>query len=436
MSAFRLSPAFCMENKAVILSDRKTEDGIYCVEVGFTESCAEKTKRKIEKAFYARHKPGLSSIAFTAITEEDLNRNIAKLYAASTGVGKMPGGTPRKEENAHSEAPIINLLNSLILECVARKASDIHIEPHRNDFLVRLRKDGELEDYTRIPPETANALVSRIKLLSQLQLVEKRRAQDGRFIFTDAGRTIEVRVSIIPAWNGESAVLRVLDTQAVPLRLDELGFRAEHVSQLEEICRMRSSLVLVCGPTGAGKTTTLAAMLSLIADGRTKVVSIEDPVEYRLDGVIQIPVNAAIGMDFDDILRRVFRHDPDVIMIGEIRDEKTAATAVRAALTGHLVLATLHASDASSGILRLLDMGIAPYLLASVFGASIAQRLVKKEGGGRRAAAEILMTDSNVVEAIRNRAALADIEKCLDKQHAVRLADDMKRPDEQTGAGK
>ena len=199
---------------------------------------------------------------------------------------------------------------------------------------------------------------------------------------------------------------------------------------------MRSSLVLVCGPTGAGKTTTLAAMLSLIADGRTKVVSIEDPVEYRLDGVIQIPVNAAIGMDFDDILRRVFRHDPDVIMIGEIRDEKTAATAVRAALTGHLVLATLHASDASSGILRLLDMGIAPYLLASVFGASIAQRLVKKDGGGRRAAAEILMTDSNVVEAIRNRATLSDIERCLDKQHAVRLADDMKRPDEKAGAGR
>ena len=427
MSAFRLSPAFCMENKAVILSDRKTEDGIYCVEVGFTESCAEKTKRKIEKAFYARHKTGVSSIAFTAITEEDLNRNISKLYAASTGFGKTSGETQKKSENRHSEAPIINLLNSLILECIAEKASDIHIEPQRDDFLIRLRKDGELYDYERIPTETANAVISRIKLLSQLQLVEKRRAQDGRFLFSEADRTIEVRVSIIPAWNGESVVLRVLDTKAVPLKLDELGFRKEHVEQLEEICRMRSSLVLVCGPTGAGKTTTLAAMLSLITDGKTKVVSIEDPVEYRLDGVIQIPVNTAIDMDFDDILRRVFRHDPDVIMIGEIRDEETAKTAVRAALTGHLVFATIHASDASSGILRLLDMGIAPYLLASVFGASIAQRLVKKDGGGRRAAAEILMADKNVVEAIRNKAPLSEIEKCLDMQHAVRLADDIKR---------
>ena len=184
---------------------------------------------------------------------------------------------------------------------------------------------------------------------------------------------------------------------------------------------------MVCGPTGAGKTTTLAALLTKIADKKIKVVSIEDPVEYTLNGVIQFPVNTTIGMDFNDILRRVFRHDPDVIMIGEIRDEKTATTAVRAALTGHLVFATIHATDAASGILRLLDMEIAPYLLASVFGASIAQRLVKRKNGGRRVAAEILLRDENVIEAIRNKAPLSEIEKCFKKQSAIRLQDDIER---------
>ena len=319
------------------------------------------------------------------------------------------------------------MLNSLLLESISRNASDIHIEPERNEYLIRLRIDGDLEEYTSISSETAGALISRIKLLSELQLVEKRRAQDGKFVFTENEKNIEVRVSIIPAWNGESVVLRVLDTNAIPLNINQLGFCSKHIEQLNKICELRNSLVLVCGPTGAGKTTTLAALLTKIADKKIKVVSIEDPVEYRLNGVIQIPVNTSIGMDFNDILRRVFRHDPDVIMIGEIRDEKTATTAVRAALTGHLVFATIHATDAASGILRLLDMEIAPYLLASVFGASIAQRLVKRQNGGRRVAAEILLRDENVIEAIRNKAPLSEIEKCFKKQSAIRLQDDIKR---------
>ena len=422
---FRLSPAFCVENNVIILHEENI-DSKYIVTAGVKENCLEETKEKIKRVFYRRISRENGLIVFKQISNDEYDRLIAKLFASSTE--KI---IEKKEEQLnkqnYSEAPIINLLNSLLFESISRKASDIHIEPEKNEYLIRLRIDGDLEEYTSISSEIAGALISRIKLLSELQLVEKRRAQDGKFVFTENEKNIEVRVSIIPAWNGESVVLRVLDTNAIPLNINQLGFCSKHIEQLNKICELRNSLVLVCGPTGAGKTTTLAALLTKIADKKIKVVSIEDPVEYRLNRVIQIPVNTSIGMDFNDILRRVFRHDPDVIMIGEIRDEKTATTAVRAALTGHLVFATIHATDAASGILRLLDMEIAPYLLASVFGASIAQRLVKRQNGGRRVAAEILLRDENVIEAIRNKAPLSEIEKCFKKQSAIRLQDDIKR---------
>lgn len=421
---FRLSPAFCVENNVVILHEENT-DSKYVVTLGFKDNCSEQIKEKIERTFYRRINKGKSLILFKQITNDEYDRLIAKLYASSTN--KLTEKKDLKAKQNYSEAPIINLLNSLLLESISRHASDIHIEPEKDKYQIRLRIDGDLEEYSNISSETANALISRIKLLSELQLVEKRRAQDGKFVFTDNEKNIEVRVSIIPAWNGESVVLRILDTNAIPLNINQLGFNNTHIEQLNKICEMKNSLVLVCGPTGAGKTTTLAALLTKIADKKIKIVSIEDPVEYRLNGVIQLPVNTAIGMDFNDILRRVFRHDPDVIMIGEIRDEKTATTAVRAALTGHLVFATIHATDAASGILRLLDMEIAPYLLASVFGASIAQRLVKRNNGGRRVAAEILLRDDNVIEAIRNKAPLTEIEKCFKKQSAIRLQDDIER---------
>ena len=428
ITKFRLSPAFCIENNVVILREEQAPDSKYKLVIGVKENCLEETKIKIEKTFYRRINQETGCVCFKKINKDEYDRLIAKLFASSTNK-KISKKQDEKGtiNNSYSEAPIINLLNSLLLESVSRHASDIHIEPEKEEYQVRLRVDGDLEEYSHISIETANALISRIKLLSELQLVEKRRAQDGKFVFSEGSKNIEVRVSIIPTWNGESVVLRVLDTTSLPLNIDELGFCNKHIEQLNNICELRNSLVLVCGPTGAGKTTTLAALLSKITNEKIKVVSIEDPVEYRLKGIVQIPVNTSIGMDFNDILRRVFRHDPDVIMIGEIRDEKTAITAVRAALTGHLVFATIHATDAASGILRLLDMGIPPYLLASVFGASIAQRLVKKKEGGRRVAAEILIKDENVVEAIRNKAPLIEIEKCFEKQNAIRLIDDIER---------
>ena len=425
ITKFRLSPAFCAENNVIVLNEENI-DSSYTVTIGFKDNCLEQTKETIEKTFYRRINKDKGLLTFKQISNDEYNRLIAKLFAATTNKSIVKEEEQINKQN-YSEAPIINLLNSLLLESISRKASDVHIEPNKNEYQIRLRIDGDLQEYSNITIETANALISRIKLLSELQLVEKRRAQDGKFVFSEGTKNIEVRVSIIPAWNGESVVLRVLDTAAVPLNINQLGFCNEHIEQLNKICELKNSLVLVCGPTGAGKTTTLAALLTKIADKKIKVISIEDPVEYRLNGVIQIPVNNAIGMDFNDILRRVFRHDPDVIMVGEIRDEKTATTAVRAALTGHLVFATIHATDAASGILRLLDMEIAPYLLASVFGASIAQRLVKRKNGGRRVAAEILLRDENVIEAIRNKAPLSELEKCFQKQSAIRLKDDIGR---------
>ncbi len=422
---FKLTPAFCAENGVVITENAVSQEGFESVTVGYTEQSAKDILAKIEKSFYSRRNKAEAFISFIKIQQEDFSRYLAKLYASQGMTASSENKAQIQDEQ--SEAPIINLLNSLLLEGIARKASDIHLEPSKENYCIRLRIDGDLVTYSEISDQVAQALLSRIKLLSDLQIVEKRRGQDGKFIFAEGNRSIEVRVSVIPAWNGESAVLRILDTQAVPLSLAELGFCDTHINMLNDICKLRNSLILICGPTGAGKTTTLAALLTLIADSRTKVVSIEDPVEYRIPGVIQFPVNTSIDMDFDDILRRVFRHDPDVIMIGEIRDEKTAGTAVRAALTGHLVFATIHAVDAAGGILRLLDMGIEPYLLASVFGASIAQRLVKRPGGGRRVAAEILISDDSVTEAIRNKATLAEIDHCLDLQQGIRLQDDIER---------
>lgn len=426
MTSFSLSPAYCAENHIIIL--RISE---HTVTVGYTEQSTPESRSRVQKAFNARKRIGEDGVkqelVFELIDEEEFKRNLTKLYAEPVGFFGKNADIPEKESH-ESEAPIINLLDSLLLECLSRRGTDIHIECDLHDAIIRLRIDGELSEYSRISFDTASALISRIKLLSELEIVEKRRAQDGQFEFSANGRNVEVRVSTIPVWNGESAVLRLLDTSVTPLALEDLGFCDAHLKQLHEICGLRNSLILVSGPTGAGKTTTLAALLSIIRDEKTKIVTIEDPVEYRLEGITQIPVKTGIGMDFDDILRRVFRHDPDVIMIGEIRDEKTARTAVRAALTGHLVFATVHATDAPSTLLRLLDMHVEPYLLASVFGAAVSQRLVKRKSGkGRRVACEILMSDNHVVEAIRSKASLTEIEDCMKRQGAIQLEEDMRR---------
>ena len=231
-------------------------------------------------------------------------------------------------------------------------------------------------------------------------------------------------MSVIPLWNGESAVLRLLKTAASPVNLLELGFSDCHISDFNKILSLRNSLVLVAGPTGAGKTTTIAGMVSHLASERRKIITIEDPVEYRIPGVTQIEVKPGTQFDFEDALRHVFRHDPDVLMIGEIRDAQTAATAVRAAVTGHLVLATVHASSACAAVIRLLDMGVEPYILASVFGAAVSQCLVPGVVGGRTVVAEILRGTEEIRRLIASKPAVSEMAICMRMQGMISMQED------------
>jgi general secretion pathway protein E len=261
---------------------------------------------------------------------------------------------------------------------VARGASDIHFEPRRHDLRVRVRLDGRLIEYQTAGPDMATASVSRIKVVANLDLGEKRLPQDGRATFVVEGRPVEVRVSIVPTVFGESAVLRLLDRHQVKLDLDALGFDAGQAELVRKVSRARHGIFLITGPTGSGKTTTLYAALNALAGADRKILSIEDPVEYHFDHVIQTQAAPAIGLTFASALRAFLRQDPDVILVGEIRDAETAGVALQAAMTGHLVLASVHANDALRVVPRLLDMGVEPYQLAAGLLGAAAQRLARR----------------------------------------------------------
>jgi len=277
-----------------------------------------------------------------------------------------------------NDAPIVNLVNSLMIEAIRAGASDIHIESLADEARVRYRIDGVLRTVQRLEKGRFPALSSRIKIMANLNIMERRLPQDGRMSAHLGEGCHEVRVSVVPIADGESLVLRLLDTGDAPRGLDDLGLEARSVRLLRGMVAHRHGLVLATGPTGSGKTTTLNALLREVASDRVKAVTIEDPVEYRVAGVDQIQTDERIGLTFDSLLRRVLRQDPDVIVVGEIRDAPTAALALRAALTGHLVLSTLHTSDAVSSITRLRDLGVEPWLIAAVLRGALAQRLVRK----------------------------------------------------------
>jgi type II secretion system protein E len=278
------------------------------------------------------------------------------------------------------EASVIKLVNEIILEAITERASDIHIEPYEHDLSIRYRIDGVLQ-VASVPPQIHRfqaAIISRIKILSNMNIAEKRLPQDGRIKFQVGGRQVDVRVSVIPMLFGEGVVMRILDKSNVLYRLPELGMDEETYASFKALIDHPHGIFLVTGPTGSGKTTTLYAGLNEIVGTDLKVITVEDPVEYNLQGVNQIPVDHNVGMSFARGLRAILRHDPDVVMIGEIRDLETAQAATQAALTGHLVLSTLHTNDAASAPLRLIDMGIEPYLVTSTLIGAMAQRLVRK----------------------------------------------------------
>ncbi|OCC16310.1 Type IV fimbrial assembly, ATPase PilB [Dissulfuribacter thermophilus] len=284
---------------------------------------------------------------------------------------------PEQLKDMASEAPVIRLVNHLISQALEVKASDIHFEPYRDKFVVRFRIDGVLHEVETIAKRLQPAITSRIKLMGKMNIAEMRLPQDGRIKVKDRERDIDIRVSTLPTLFGESIVLRLLNRGEVKLELESLGFPPDTLMDFESIIRRPYGLILVTGPTGSGKTTTLYAVMNLINSPDKKIVTVEDPVEYQLDGINQIQVKPKIGLTFANALRTILRQDPDIILIGEIRDAETAEIAIQSALTGHLVFSTLHTNDAPSAITRLQEMGVESYLLASCLLGVMAQRLVR-----------------------------------------------------------
>lgn len=279
---------------------------------------------------------------------------------------------------ADDEAPVIRLINGLIAEAVKVRASDIHVEPFENKLSVRLRIDGVLQEVISLAGRIAPLLVSRIKVMARLDIAEKRLPQDGRLSLTIGGKSLDVRVSTLPAQHGERVVMRLLDKTQGHLVLEQLGMEARTLAAFRAALAEPNGIVLVTGPTGSGKTTTLYAALAELNDRTSNILTVEDPVEYALDGVGQTQVNARVGMTFAAGLRAILRQDPDVVMVGEIRDAETAQIAVQGSLTGHLVLSTVHTNSAVSAVTRLRDMGIESFLLSPTLKAIVAQRLVRR----------------------------------------------------------
>ncbi len=323
------------------------------------------------------------------------------------------------------DAPIIRMLNALLTQAARDGASDIHIEPYERHSSVRFRVDGTLREVVKPNRALHAALISRLKIMAELDISEKRMPQDGRISLRIGTRAVDVRVSTLPSAHGERAVLRLLDKSESKLNLEAVGMQGEVLTQLQKLIAQPHGIILVTGPTGSGKTTTLYAALSRLDAASTNIMTVEDPIEYELSGIGQTQVNAKIDLTFAKALRAILRQDPDIIMIGEIRDFETAQIAIQASLTGHLVLATLHTNDAASAITRLTDMGIEPFLLSSSLLGVLAQRLVRKlctscHGAGcaqcgqtgyqgRTGVFELLVTNDAIRAQIHEKAAEADI---------------------------
>jgi general secretion pathway protein E len=296
---------------------------------------------------------------------------------------RIPEYREEDEENVDhlrdmaSEGPVIRLVNLIISRAIERRASDIHFEPFEDHFRVRYRIDGVLHDVESPPKRLQAAIISRVKIMAKLNIAERRLPQDGRIMLRVKGKEVDFRVSSVPTIHGESTVLRILDKSSIVLDIEALGFPEDTLEEFKGLIQSPHGIILVTGPTGSGKTTTLYCALQKINSPEKKIITVEDPVEYQLHGVNQIQVKPAIGLTFANALRSIVRQDPDVILIGEIRDAETAEIAIHSALTGHLVLSTLHTNDAPSAITRLIDMGMEDYLLSSTILGILAQRLVR-----------------------------------------------------------
>jgi len=334
--------------------------------------------------------------------DTDINAFLTSLADSDVSVieqEKVDEGPVTDLDRMVAGSPVVNLLNMAILTAIKDGASDIHIEPMKSGTRIRYRIDGVLRDLMKPPQGLHAAVISRAKVIGKMDIAEKRLPQEGRVRIVAERREIDLRVSSMPTLLGEKIVIRVLDKANLHVRLEDLGFRPDGLQAFMRMLRQPHGLVLVTGPTGSGKTTTLYSALDLLCNPELNILTVEDPVEYQVDMINQVQVQAAIGMTFAMALRSILRQDPDIIMIGEIRDDETARVAVQAALTGHLVLATLHTNDAPGAVARLLDMAIEPYLLSSVLNGVVAQRLARTVCSGcatKYFPAENVLRDANL----------------------------------------
>jgi general secretion pathway protein E len=364
-------------------------------------------------AAYAQGESSAATVVSEVQNDADLSRIMQELPAVEDLL------------ETSDDAPIIRMLNALLTQAARDGASDIHIEPYERHSSVRFRVDGTLREVVQPHRALHAALISRLKIMAELDIAEKRMPQDGRISLRIGTRAVDVRVSTLPSAHGERAVLRLLDKSSSKLSLEAVGMTGHTLRRFEQLITQPHGIILVTGPTGSGKTTTLYAALTRLDAEASNIMTVEDPIEYDLPGVGQTQVNARIDLDFAKALRAILRQDPDVIMIGEIRDHETAQIAIQASLTGHLVLATLHTNDAASAVTRLTDMGVEPFLLSSSLLGVLAQRLVRKlcptcRGSGcddcgqtgyhgRTGVFELMTADETLRDLIHNRAAEARI---------------------------
>jgi general secretion pathway protein E len=375
------------------------------------------------------------SSAATVISEVESDIDLSRMMQALPAIEDLL--------ETSDDAPIIRMLNALLTQAARDGASDIHIEPYERHSSVRFRVDGSLRSVVQPNRALHAALISRLKIMADLDIAEKRMPQDGRISLRIGTRAVDVRVSTLPSAHGERAVLRLLDKSGERINLEAVGMQGAVLSRFEHLVAQPHGIILVTGPTGSGKTTTLYAAMERLDTRRQNIMTVEDPIEYELPGVGQTQINAKIDLNFAKALRAILRQDPDVIMIGEIRDFETAQIAIQASLTGHLVLATLHTNDAASAVTRLTDMGIEPFLLSSSLLGVLAQRLVRKvcvhchgpgcqhcgQTGyqGRTGVFELLATDDAIRAQIHHRASEAELREAALKGGMTLMRDDGER---------
>jgi type IV pilus assembly protein PilB len=362
-----LTIAMCDPQKLTIRDELRTL-------LGYNIKAMVATERDVQKALEKYYASGTESVESLVANLED---DEALRQAAEAMGSEGPLDLTSVEAMADSE-PVRKLLNMVLLMAIRDHASDLHFEPFEDEFRIRIKADGVLYEMVPPPRHLAFAITTRIKVMANLDIAERRLPQDGRIELTVGGHPVDMRVSVLPTMFGESVVLRVLDRSVVQLNLAKVGLDGQTLIEFRAVINKPNGIVLVTGPTGSGKTTTLYAALSELNSVEDKLITTEDPVEYDIDGLVQVPIDASIGNTFANCLRSILRQDPDIILVGEIRDVETAEIAVQASLTGHMVFSTLHTNDAPSTITRLRDMGVPPFLITATLEAGLAQRLVRR----------------------------------------------------------